>query len=116
MRKALELSTTHAPDATACAAHDLEIPLPAEKNAMPTSAKQPGLRASTTTEFPPTEIDRPADLSLAKSLTLSAETPFEPSNLINSAPTAPVAPTTAIVKLFDFTKLFTRNQPLHLSS
>ena len=116
MRKALELSTTHAPDAIACAAHDLEIPLPAEKNAMPTSEKQPGLRASTTTEFPPTKIVRPADLSLAKSLTLSAETPFESSNSINSAPTAPVAPTTAIVKFFDFIKFFKRNRPLYLPS
>jgi hypothetical protein len=81
---------------------------------MPTPSKQPDLRASTTTDFPPTKIDRPADLSLAKSLTLSAKTPFTPSNSINSAPTAPVAPTTAIVKFFDFIKFFTRNQPLHL--
>ena len=97
MRKADELSTTTAPERTAIGANFLEMPLPAENSAMSTPSNERSLSSSITMLWPRKLTLWPAERALASAFSLPTRTLRRSRVAMNSAPTAPVTPTMAMV-------------------
>src|SRR4028119_382490 len=95
MRKALELSMTTAPAATACGAHNLEVEPPAEANTRSTLSNDRPETASTGSISPPKGRVVPAERSEASSFKLEIGKLLLCKSSSNSAPTAPGGPKTA---------------------
>ena len=99
IRKAEELSTTTAPALTAMGANFFEMLPPAENSAMSTPSKDVSTNSSMTIFWPRKSTVFPAERALASARKVPTGKLRRSMQPRNSAPTAPVAPTTAIVGL-----------------
>ncbi len=99
IRHALELSITAAPRAAAAGASSFEVPPPALNSAMSTPSNASGVASSTSISRPSTVSVRPADRSDAIRRSRAVGSCFSSRTWIIVRPTAPVAPTTAMVSV-----------------
>ena len=99
IRNALELSITIAPRLAASGANVLEIEPPANK-AISIFSKDSGFASSTTNVFPFTVSSVPAERADANNFKFSYGKLRSSISVINSAPTAPVAPRIATLGFF----------------
>src|ERR1700749_1390185 len=95
MRNADELSMTTAPAFTAIGENLREGPLPAENSAISTSSKESSRSSSISIVSPRKPTVLPADLALARALSLRTGNRRLFKVAMNSAPTAPVTPAMA---------------------
>src|SRR5437773_9770657 len=99
IRNALELSTTTQPALAAIGANSFEMLPPALNRAMSTPSNDFGVNSCTAISFGPALTFLPADRAEASNVNFPTGKPRRSRVLIISAPTAPVAPTTATCRL-----------------
>src|SRR5437763_9055532 len=95
IRKALDLSTTTHPRATASGAYRFDVDPPAENSARSNSPRLSAVSSATSSSSPANATRLPAERADAKAATSAAGKPRSASTSSTTGPTAPVAPTTA---------------------